>query len=92
MEKTPQSSVQGRDGMNDFFKWVLKVAAIGVLWVFILSIRWDGKMMFSYAHETLVQNSLVQAADQELADIWYRMSKTASVTFSKSQPEDNKEM
>jgi hypothetical protein len=78
--------------MNDFFKWVLKVTAIGILWVFILSVRWDGKMLFSFAHETLVQNSLVQAADQEFADLWYRLGRTASATFSKSTPEEQRGM
>jgi hypothetical protein len=78
--------------MNDLFKWIGKFFIHLVIWIFILSIRWDGKTLFSYAHNVLVQNALVQAIDEELADVWYRLSETARVTFSDSEKEDGTKM
>ena len=67
--------------MNDALKWLLKVLLHAVLWVFILSIRWDGRPVFNYANEILVQNSLVRAVDDELGDLWYRLTRTAKATY-----------
>jgi hypothetical protein len=78
--------------MNDALKWLLKVALHAVLWVFLLSIKVDGRPAFTYANEVLVQNSLVRAVDDELGDLWYRLSRTAKTTFSKSNQEDGKPM
>ena len=77
--------------MNDALKWIGKVALHAVFWIFFLSIRWDGRTLFSYGHDTLVQNSFVQAIDEELADLWFRLSETAQVTFNKSTNEAKQE-
>ncbi len=73
--------------MNDIFKWIGKFFMHSVLWVFVLSVRWDGRTVFSYANEVLVQNALVQTLDEELAEVWYKVSETAKVTFSESDQE-----
>ena len=75
--------------MNDALKWVGKVLLQGVLWVFILSIRWNGHAtIYSSASEVLVQNTLVQTIDQELADLWSRASQAARLTFNKAREDD----
>ena len=76
--------------MNDAVKWLLKVLLHAVLWVFILSIRWDGRPVFNYANELLVQNSLVRAVDDELGDLWVRLGRTARATFHRQSPDDGK--
>lgn len=68
--------------MNDFLKWLGKVMLTGVIWVFLLSITVGGRSLFSYANDILVQNALVQYVDEELADLWSKVKKTARVTFS----------
>ena len=77
--------------MNEIIKWLGKLAIHAVFWIFVLSIRWDGRTLFSYGHDTLVQNSFVQAIDEELADLWYRLSETAEVTFNKSNDQHQEE-
>ena len=74
--------------MNEIIKWVLKFALYATFWVFLLSINFQGRTLFSYANETLVQNSVVQAVDEELADLWSRLKETARVTFSDDNRED----
>ena len=74
--------------MHPALKWLIKFCLTAVLWVFLLSIRWDGRTLFSYAHETLVQNAVVQAVDEEIADLWYRLSETARAAFQKNRPDD----
>jgi hypothetical protein len=71
--------------MNDAIKWTLKVALQGVLWVFLLSITVSGRTVFEHAHGALVQNVLVQTLDEELGDLWTKLSRTAELTFSESE-------
>lgn len=78
--------------MNDIFKWIGQFFMHMIIWVFILSIRWDGQTMFSYANNILVQNALVQTIDEELAGVWYKVSETAKITFSKSEQEAEKKL
>jgi len=77
--------------MNDIFKWIGQFFMHMIIWVFILSIRWDGQTMFSYANNVLVQNALVQTIDEELAGVWYKVSETAKITFSKSDKNEEGE-
>ncbi len=76
--------------MRDLLKHVGKFLGQGLMWVFLLSIRWDGKTLFSYCHDVFVDNSLVQTVDSELGEVWYKLVKTAKVTFSEPLPEDLK--
>jgi hypothetical protein len=78
--------------MNDFVKWVGKILLHCIMWVFVLSVQWDGKSLFYYANETLVQNQLVQTVDEELGQLWSKLSRTAKMTFSESLPEEQKSM
>jgi len=78
--------------VNDLVKWLLRTVAAAVIWVFVLSIHWGGRPLFVYANETLVQNPLVQAADEELADLWQRLGKAARLTFAKATPDESKSM
>jgi hypothetical protein len=73
-------------------KWMLKVLFQMVLWVFLLSIHYDGHPLFTYANKILVQNPIVQAADEELSDLWFRLSRTARMTFREPRPDDGKNM
>lgn len=73
--------------MNDFFKWLSKVGLQGIIWVFILSISWNGQTVFQHAHEIFVQNALVRTIDEELAGLWVKVAKMARATFTKSERE-----
>ncbi|MEZ4742554.1 MAG: hypothetical protein R3B45_08915 [Bdellovibrionota bacterium] len=68
--------------MNEFIKIILKMALQMVVWVFILSISWSGRTLFDRAHELLIRNSIVEAVDSELANVWYKVKETAKLTFS----------
>lgn len=69
--------------MRDHLKRLGKFALTFIMWVFILSIRVDGRTIFSHANDVLVQNSIVAAIDSELAGLWYRITETAKVTYAK---------
>jgi len=76
--------------MDDIFKWFVRVSFIGIFWVFFLSITIEGRSIFSYANDTLVQNSFVQFLDEELADLWSKIAETARVTFTEMSQGDRK--
>jgi hypothetical protein len=78
--------------MNDILKWVGKLVLQSIMWVFILSIQWDGRSLFYHANETLVQNQFVRNVDEELAQLWTRFRRSAKMTFSEPAPEDQKSM
>jgi hypothetical protein len=68
--------------MQDLLKHIGKILGQGILWVFILSINWEGKSLYSYSHDLFVDNSMVRAIDAELAEVWFKLVKTAKVTFA----------
>lgn len=63
--------------MKNFVKWSARSLAIGVVWVFILSIDLKGEMLFHKAHEILVQNRMVQAIDQQIIGTWDQVKDMA---------------
>ncbi|MBF0440774.1 MAG: hypothetical protein HQK54_02605 [Oligoflexales bacterium] len=67
--------------MNDLIKFLIRHTLIGIMWVFILSFSIDGRPIFIPANRVLVQNSLVRMIDEELSLLWYKITKTARVTF-----------
>ena len=54
--------------MSDKSKKALQVLSIGVIWVYVLSIRINGQTIFYYANDILVQNRIVEAIDRSFAD------------------------
>jgi hypothetical protein len=72
--------------MNQWLKWFGKTLLSAAMWVFILSINYQGKTLFSYAHDILVENTIVEALDRQLADIWHRVSEGTKAAL-KSAPE-----
>jgi len=76
--------------MRDLLRHVGKVIIQGIIWVFILSISWNGKTLYSISYDLLIDNTLVRTLDAELADVWYKLMKTAKVTFSEPIPDEVK--
>ncbi len=69
--------------MGDRTKRVLKFIGLGVVWVYILSIRIGNQTIFFHANDILVQNQIVEAIDRQLADSWDSLSTKASDTFAR---------
>lgn len=69
--------------MGDRTKKVLKFLGVGVLWVYILSIRVGHETIFHHANDILVQNQIVEAIDRQLAETWDSISNKATDTFAR---------
>lgn len=69
--------------MGDRTKGILKFLGLGVLWVYILSIRVGQETIFHHANDILVQNQIVEAIDRQLAETWDSVSSKASDTFAR---------
>ena len=67
--------------MSDTTKKILRNFGIGVIWVYILSIKVYGRTLFGYANEILVQNQIVEAIDHTLADSVDAAAARLSVSF-----------
>ncbi len=67
---------------NDLLKWLFRTCLLGIFWVFFLSIHVEGRTLFSYANETLVENQLVRTADEELMSLWRKLYHAASLAFA----------
>ena len=67
-----------------------KLALTAILWVFILSITVNGRPLFHYANDFFVQNSIVAAIDEELSNLWHRVSETARITYDKVTAREEK--
>jgi hypothetical protein len=64
-------------------KNMLKFFGLGVVWVYILSIRLGGQTVFHYANDILVKNQIVEAIDRQLADVVQDAKDLAEHSFSK---------
>lgn len=69
--------------MSDRAKNILKFLGVGVIWVYILSIRIGGETIFATANDILVQNQIVEAIDRQFADAADGVVNFASNTFDK---------
>lgn len=79
--------------MNDTLKWIGKVLLQGILWVFVLSIKWNGHTtLFTAANDVFVQNALVDTVDQELGELWYKAKEAAKLTFNSAREGDDKSL
>ena len=52
--------------MSDRTKKILRFFGMGVLWVYLLSIRVGGETIFHHTHNILVENQIVEAVDRQL--------------------------
>jgi hypothetical protein len=69
--------------MGDRTKRVLKFLGLGVLWVYILSVRVSNETIFQHANNILVQNQIVEAIDRQLAETWDSVSAKAGDMFAR---------
>jgi hypothetical protein len=69
--------------MSDRMKYVLRCLGVGIVWVYILSIRVGGQTLFHYANDILVQNHIVEAIDRQLAEAVQDVGTLASRTLDK---------
>lgn len=77
--------------IQDLIKWATKILLHMVVWVFILSIQWEGRSLYDRAYEVLVDNPLVDLVDEELNELWDKVSETAESTYAKLKKEENTE-
>jgi hypothetical protein len=70
---------------NGAISWLFKIALQMVFWVFLLSIRWDGRTLFDRAHEILVDNSVVAEVDREASRIWARFQASVGEAIRSSK-------
>ena len=68
--------------MGSLIKWVGVNLLTALFWVFVLSIDYQGRTLFSYAHQIIIQNEIVQDLDDSLEDIWVKIYDTASLAYS----------
>jgi hypothetical protein len=69
--------------MSDRSKNMLKFLGMGVLWVYILSIRVGQNTVFHYANDILVKNQIVEAIDRQLGEAANGVSRLASDGFAR---------
>jgi len=74
--------------MDAFIKWLGRTGLTAIIWVFILSISWNGKTLFDRAHDILIDNSIVRAIDEKMAEIWDNVTDTARATMDGERPDD----
>lgn len=77
--------------MSIVLKWLATHVITAILWVFVLAINFEGRTLFSYAHEYVIQSEYVQKADENLEELWNKAYRTARLTFAKlsSSSEDD---
>ena len=66
----------------------LKLALQMVIWVFVLSVKIDNKLVFDHAHDFLVKNEIVATLQGQFGDLWDQVIKTAKVGVENAPKKD----
>lgn len=69
-----------------FLHFLVKIAFSFVIWVFILSIRWDGQTLYDRSHEILVDNSVVAMIETRTIELWEDLLRHASSKYAELEP------
>lgn len=78
--------------LNSLLFWLIRTFLTALLWIFILSINIKGRTAFSYAHEVLVQNPVIEMLDDELSEVWERVYIAARKAFVEEDEIKKKEV
>ena len=66
----------------------LKLALQMVIWVFVLSVKVDNKLIFDHAHDFLVKNEVVATLQGQFNQLWDDVIKTAKIGVEKAPTKD----
>jgi len=58
---------------------------IGALWVYILSVKIDGRTLYSYSRAVLVDNAVVEGLQYEAMHLWEKIGAGRIAKFGGSQ-------
>ena len=64
-------------------RWFLKTSAIMLLWVFILSFKWEGKTFHSYLNSMLIQRFTSNNVEYELSGLFGKILLAVDETYKK---------
>ena len=67
--------------MKERLKKIGRISLYAILWIFIFSIRIDGKTLFQYGHGVFVENRIVGAVDHQANLMWTRLLKTVRYSY-----------
>ena len=70
---------------------LLKVGLQMVIWVFVLSIKVENKLIFDHAHDFLVKNQIVASLQNQFGELWDGIIKTAK-SGVENAPEKQKDL
>ncbi|MBP6218034.1 MAG: hypothetical protein KA436_05565 [Oligoflexales bacterium] len=51
--------------LEGLIRWLVKFFLQMILWVFLLSINWDGKMLFLHLKSLLVDNAIIATVEDQ---------------------------
>ena len=67
--------------MSDKTKKILKFFGVGIIWVYILSIRVSGHTLFFHANDIFVQNQIVASIDQTFEDSYMKLQEKVRLAW-----------
>lgn len=56
-----------------------------MLWVFVLSISWNGRTLYDRVYEVLLENQIIQVVDEKVEDVWEFAKDKVKVALSNSK-------
>ncbi len=76
--------------LKDLAAWLLKIALQMVIWVFVLSFKWDGRSLFDHGHKILVENAFVDMVEEEANRLFNKIYETGKLTFAEISGKNDK--
>ena len=63
-------------------RYAFRCTLSAITWVFILSLQWEGKMIFNWAHDAMAQVVAIDEIDRQLKATWRRLKDETQATIS----------
>ena len=63
-------------------RYAVRCSLSAITWVFILSLQWEGKMIFDWAHDAMVEVVAIDEVDRQLKATWQRLKDETQATIS----------
>jgi hypothetical protein len=68
--------------MNTLVNWAIKTSLSAIVWVFVLSVEYDQRTLFSYANELLVENRIFQKVEGYAKMLWHNLANDVEIAIT----------
>jgi|MDTA01.1.fsa_nt_gb hypothetical protein len=78
--------------IKDLVVWSVKLGFQMLFWLYIFSFEVGGQTLFYKARSLASESTIIAVIDEEVSDLWYKVTETAKATFAKISEDYEKKL